>query len=316
VRNAEIPLSCLCETEGFLWFAAHLLAHLPRFQEVHNLALTRYRARYGIRSRHHPVPALGRQDDWREAPFWVWRAREARRRPLLVRQLATTMELRAGGDDRPFLEIPLAADREACCAVEQLLGLPARQIRLRTRALTTTMFARLVLGDLFIHGIGGAKYDELGDDIIRGFFDLDPPAYHTLSMTLWLGLDADPVDARQLDAARRRLRDLAFNPDRHLPEPVAPEARAWVEMKRRAIAAPVDSRAQKLARFHEIRRCNDALRPWTHEAGEALERELSRMLAGMRRNAVARHREFAFVLHSEHRLREAMARATAEAAGG
>ena len=55
--------------------------------------------------------------------------------------------------------------------------LPSRGIRLRTRALTTTLFARYVLGDLFVHGIGGAKYDELGDDWRRTFSRSTLPGY-------------------------------------------------------------------------------------------------------------------------------------------
>ena len=43
-------------------------------------------------------------------------------------------------------------------------------IRLRPRALTTTMYLRLAMGDLFLHGIGGAKYDQLTDRIIEHFF--------------------------------------------------------------------------------------------------------------------------------------------------
>src|SRR5206468_3595384 len=144
VRNLELPLSTLCESEAFLWFASYLLAQLPRFQEVHNAALLRYRVAHGIRSRNHPVPALGTDGGWREAPFWVWRAEAPRRRALLVRQHARSMELRINGEDEPFLELPLSPDREACCAVEALRTLPARRIRLRTRALTTTMFARLI----------------------------------------------------------------------------------------------------------------------------------------------------------------------------
>ena len=86
VSNLEIPLSEVCQTEGFFWFASHLLAHLPRFQQIHNAALAEYRAVYGIRSKNHPVSALGVQGEWREAPFWVWRQGQPRRRPLLVRQ--------------------------------------------------------------------------------------------------------------------------------------------------------------------------------------------------------------------------------------
>ncbi len=163
VHNLEVPLSAVCESEAFLWFACHILAQLPRFQAAHNEELARYRARYGIRSKHHPVPALGRRDDWLEAPFWIWRAEEPRRRPLLVRQQSQSMQLRIDGEEEVLLDLPLGPDREACCAVDRLLTLPDRKLRLRTRALTTTMFARLLLGDLFLHGIGGAKYDELGD---------------------------------------------------------------------------------------------------------------------------------------------------------
>jgi hypothetical protein len=114
VHNLEIPLSDLCQTEGFLWFACHILAQLPRFQEVHNRALADYRTLYGIRSSHHPVAALGVQGDWREAPFWVWRMGQPRRRALMVRQLRRTMLLRIAGEDAPLLELPLAPDREAC----------------------------------------------------------------------------------------------------------------------------------------------------------------------------------------------------------
>ena len=57
--NLEIPLSHVCQSEGFFWFACHLLAQLPKFQEIHNQMLAQYRALYGIRSKNHPVAALG-----------------------------------------------------------------------------------------------------------------------------------------------------------------------------------------------------------------------------------------------------------------
>jgi hypothetical protein len=306
VHNHEVLFSDVCETEGFLWFVSHILANLPRFQAVHNAALARYRALYRIRSKHHPVAALGRDGEWLEAPFWIWRASEPRRRPLLIRQLARTMELRIGGEDRPLMEIPLGPDREACCAVEQLFELPVRKVRMRTRALTTTMFARLLLGDLFLHGIGGAKYDELGDEVIRRFFGIEPPAYLTLSMTLWLGLDQNPATRADLDGIRRGLRELTFNPDRHLPTPIPDEALRWVEAKQRAIAEPVETHRQRVARLVEIRRSNEALQAWMAGTRADLRDEQSRVIAGLRENALARSREYSFVLHSEHRLREAI----------
>ena len=91
VCNLEIPSSQVCQTEGFLWFACHLLAQLPRFQEIHNQALAQYRGLYGIRSKNHPVAALAVAGRLARAPFWVWRRGQPRRRPLLVRQGPRTM---------------------------------------------------------------------------------------------------------------------------------------------------------------------------------------------------------------------------------
>jgi hypothetical protein len=314
-RNLELPLSVVCETEGFLWFAAHLLAQLHRYQAVHNAALARYRTAYKIRSRRHPVPALRRQGDWLEAPFWIWRAGAARRRPLVVRSRAASLELRIDGDDQPFLELPLGPDREACCAVERLLTLPSRGIRLRTRALTTTMFARFLIGDLFVHGIGGAKYDELGDEIARDFLGIEPPGFLTLSTTLWLDLGSDPASLDQLHAVEQEIRDLTFNPDRHLIELLAAADREWVELKRRAVSGRVATRRERIARYFEIRRCNEALRPLVEAERQELIRLREQLLAGLQYNALAHDRQYSLVLHSERRLREAMSRVEALALG-
>ena len=256
VRNLEVPLSAVCETEGFLWFASHILAHLPRFQEVHNEALARYRAVYGIRSRHHPVPALGRQGDWREAPFWVWRG-PCPEAPsaLMVRQLSRTMETpdRRRGRTRCWRSRSRRTARPAAPS-SGCMSLPALGVRLRTAGPDDHDVRRLLLGDLFVHGIGGAKYDELGDEIIRGFFGIEPPGFLTLSMTLWLGLGLDPASPERLGAVNAVLRDLTYNPDRHLDGPVARTSRDWSRPSGPRSPARSRPARQRLARFAAIRR--------------------------------------------------------------
>jgi hypothetical protein len=303
ISNLEIPLGTVCQTDGFLWFASHLIAQLPRYQDVHNACLAEYRAIHRIRSRHHPVAALARRDDWLEAPFWVWRADQPRRRGLLARQRTSrTIELRVDGEDEILLELPLSPDGEACCAVERLRDLPSRGIRLRTRALTTTMFSRFLLGDLFIHGIGGAKYDELGDEISRRFFGIEPPGFLTISLTLWLGLTADPATSTQLRTIRHRLRDLTYNPDRHLVEPIPEEVRILVNAKREALSRPATSRHERITRGRTLGRCNEALQPWVETLRADLLAQKACLQAGLRSNRVVRNREFTCILHSTHRL--------------
>ena len=99
------------------------------------------------------------------------------------------------------------------------------------------MFCRYLLGDLFIHGIGGAKYDELGDSIARRFFGIEPPGFLTLSLTAWLGLPDQTATPSELATLERALRDLVYNPDRHLSEPLSPQVRNLISDKQRGNCA-------------------------------------------------------------------------------
>ena len=282
LANHDVPLSRLCQTEAFLWFFAHLVAHLDRFRAIHNAALEAYRHANRIRSRNHPVPPLREQGEWREAPFWVWRnGAPARRRSLMVAANGQELLLRISGEPNEFLRLPLGPERDACCAVERLRELPALGIALRTRALTTTLFSRLVLSDLFIHGIGGAKYDELGDTILAQFFELEPPGFLTLSLTMWLGLPQRAAGADELRRLHQTIRDLVFNPDRHLGENPAEETARLIALKHAVIAGPVATHAQRADRCRALRECNALLAPAVagplrtlREQAATLEREL------------------------------------------
>jgi len=168
------------------------------------------------------------------------------------------------------------------------------------------MFARFFLGDLFIHGIGGAKYDELGDEIARRFLGFEPPGFLALSLTLRLGLPADPVTPADLAAANRALRDLRFNPDRHLREPYPDELRILINAKREAVARPVTSRRERVARAMAIRRCNEGMQAWVEAMRTELIARRLAIRAGLRSNRIARNREYASVLHPERRLRDVL----------
>jgi hypothetical protein len=172
------------------------------------------------------------------------------------------------------------------------------------------MFARFLLGDLFVHGIGGAKYDELGDEIAARFFGFEPPPYLALSMTLWLAIGENPAERAQLVAADRAIRDLTYNPERFLDAPSS-EERRLIKTKQAAIMGPVATHAERVARFREIRRCNALIASNVSESRLALEADRTRVLEGLRHNGLARSREYSVLLHSQCRLRSAMASAVA-----
>jgi hypothetical protein len=207
--NLEVPISAVCQTPAFAGFAAALLADLPRFHAVYNDAVHDYRRRHGLRSRNHPVPDLAEEDGWLEAPLWGWRPGQTRRGRLFARRVGDTFELRA--DATPWPKLPTGPG-----AARAWQELEAGGYKARSRALTTTLYARLYLADLFIHGIGGGKYDELTDDIIQRYYHAAPPAFVVLSATRWLPLPHYPTDSADLRGLQRRVRDLYWNPQRNL----------------------------------------------------------------------------------------------------
>ena len=311
--NLELPLSRLCRLDPFLWFASHLLAQLPRLHRIYNEVLGEFRAVNKIRSRTHPVPDLREQDGWLEAPFWMWRTGDRVRKRVFARSAGKEILLSDGTD--VFARLPLSEKGDACCAVEVLRGLPSQNIHFRTRALTTTLFTRLFLADLFVHGIGGAKYDEMTDRICTRFFGVAPPGFLTLSATLELPLQ--PHDTQPADAARLRtlLRELDYNSDRHLQQTQDPSVAALVGEKQRlidqqptrsAVAAQGSHRGRgagyaRLRRLHEIA---VRLSEFTRDQRRQIEDELARTLTELSANQVLQSREFAACLYPATKLHD------------
>lgn len=297
--NLEVPIHLLAQTEPFLWFACSLLAELPRFHAVYNDTVRAYRRRYGIRSRNHPVPDLVEEDGFHEAPFWGWRRGQSRRGRLLARRTGERIELRVGPEQWPTLPLPRGPSGALDTAWHDL---EQQGFRLRPRALTTTLYARLFLADLFLHGIGGGKYDELTDALIRHFYQCTPPAFLVLSGTLWLPLPAAAVGADDCRRLARTLRDLHWNPQRHL-EAASADLRTLQARKAEWIARPPADPAGKRERFEALRALTEQLRAPLAERAQDLRGQLTRCRHAVAANSVLRRRDYAFCLYPEARLR-------------
>ena len=304
-NSLELPQSRICQTTPFRWFAMHLLAHLRRFHSAYNHALADYRREHRLRNHAQPVPDLAETDGWLEAPFWIWSTDNPHRRALFVRPECQELLLtdRFGWQDT----LPASADSEAAPAVERLAEWEARGIKLRTRAMMTTLFARLLLADVFIHGIGGAKYDQVTDQICRQFFGFAPPDYITLSGTLRLPIDHPSVSSAQELQLRQSLRNLTYHPEtyasnleldrdeRSQVEAVIAKKRAWVQ------SAPTPVNAAE--RHHNIVAANRALQPWLASRRADLERELTIVRQQLRAKKILESREYAFCLFPHDSLR-------------
>ena len=316
LQNLELPLSTMCRQPAFLWFASHLLAHLPRFREIHNDVLWQYRKVNRIRSRSHPVPELAEQGGWLEAPFWMWRRGQEHRRQVFARQNGKQLQLSDG--DSVFANLRLTPEMDACCAVEGLQRLSADGIRFRTRALTTTLFARLCLSDLFVHGIGGAKYDEMTDQIIQRFFGVETPKFLMATATLHLPLGMPhPVTESHARQLRHKLRDARFNPERY---PLSEDIAQLVSRKRELIAHQKSAsksrlsvrqrrqrRAENRRRYLEFLQVNSQVAAHGREYRTRLAAELCDVEDQLAANKVLQDREYSYALHPEESLRSLIA---------
>jgi hypothetical protein len=292
----DFPLGWFGYHDGFLRFAAECFARHRDFHAMHNAALAEYRQVNHVRSRSHPFPDLARNGEWFELPFWLWTGRDPRRRQLFVRSHGESWELtdREGIVFRPSTEWSKPGE-----PARQLL---ARGIKLRPRALITTMYARLVLSDLFIHGIGGAKYDELTDLVIRRFFGIEPPAYITATATFRLPIERPNVTLADVRDAAQRIRELRYRPEAFVRDSLITQDD---HLSQQLVALAAEKR--EFLDRHDLRRCaqgvfehldrlNRAMHDLLHPVEEETRAQQAELIAHAKQSQLLGSREFSFVL--------------------
>jgi hypothetical protein len=307
----ELPLSRWWSQPEPLWFMAHLLAQHRRLLNIHNDVLKEYRVANRVRSRAHPVPDLARQDDWTEVPFWVWQSGDLRRERLFVRQVAGEVQLR--DSHRTIGSLPLDENRPAADAVVVLQQLSAEGWRFRSRALTTTWAARMLLADVFIHGLGGAKYDEMTDALIGRFWGCLPPEFATVSATVHLPLGEPWSEDRETVGRKKHAwQDGQHNPERHWdgawPDAVlslAAEKQRWLATADdiSPTLTPRQRRAENHRRDQRLREIRRQMLTLAEPVVQRLHRNYDDAVAHQAANRILQRREFSWVLFPEDHLR-------------
>ncbi|MCX5976162.1 MAG: hypothetical protein NTV33_04870 [Coprothermobacterota bacterium] len=183
----EIHLSVITRIPSFGRFFLLLAEQALSFAVTLNTALAGWRVRHRARSTAVPFPDLEIGPGRVELPFW-WE-KEGRRSPLFLKEGQLWIQ-----------DQPLGTIKEALAAAA-----------IRPRAVSLTLFMRLCLADLFLHGAGGADYEEVTDEVILRFFHATPPAFVSATLTLFL-----PGEEPSAGSLKRLLRDLEQRPERYL----------------------------------------------------------------------------------------------------
>ncbi len=315
LQTLELPVSELVRLPTVMVFMGWLLAHAAPLHEAYNAALAAHRRRYRIRGRARPMPDLAvRFDDtssapWVEVPWWIWSRDDPRRRRVFA-NTSTPGMLVLSDMETLRVELPISPDTSPSQWVDALSRMEEHALRLRPRAILTTLVARTIVADVFVHGVGGAAYDLLTDDIVRRLTGCDPPRHAVVTGTLRLPIDhlfpgfATDDPAAELADLHRHIRDLEFHPECHLmPHEAQPEVvRELVRQKQRWIDThPTPTLAKR--RCREIRAANDQMAFHTQALRSRMLARVGPLATAMRGRAVLRSREYPWCFFSENALK-------------
>jgi hypothetical protein len=315
LETLELPVSELVRLPTVMVFMGWLLAHAAPLHEAYNAALADHRRRHHVRGRARPMPDLAvrfddtSSDPWLEVPWWIWSRDDPRRRRVFA-NIGTPGTLILSDMETLRVELPISPDTTPSRWVEALSRMEEHAVRLRPRAILTTLVARMIVADVFVHGVGGAAYDLLTDDIVRRLTGCDPPRHAVVTGTLRLPVDklfpgfATDDPAAELAALHGQIRDLEFHPERHLaPHDAQPEqVRELIQHKQRWIHThPTPTLAKR--RCREIRSANDRMAFHTQSLRNRMLDRAGPLTTAVRARKVLRSRDYPWCFFSENALK-------------
>jgi hypothetical protein len=326
LKTLELTSGHLTQTIGFWKLIQHLAINAQQFHTVYESCLADYRQAHRIRSVSHPVPNLQRVNSYFEMPLWVYSQSHPRRRPVFACWQNNELEFT---DLRQWsYRISIRQSEENW--IEELIQLQNKHgIHLRPRALLTTMFLRLFVGDWFIHGIGGGKYDQLNDRIIRSFFGIEPPKYSVITGTVFLpfanALAANPAKnesrlhqpdpssiapptlSQHHSDARWRWLEAKQLPRRiryHLPPPVSSHSHEWQKAwdRKQTLLNNIPPRGEKKQWHQEISEIQRQLQRFRDTEVEKSLSQISTAQRDLLDSRIFESREYSFSLFPEEWL--------------
>ncbi len=302
----ELPFSQICNSDEFLSFFLEIVKNIESFSKIYNNKLDEYRKLFNVRNRANPSPNLIIKENFIEVPFWIWRGEDNRRKIYILKE-KNKIYLYSDFYGRIFL-----LDKDDSKSLFSLKNsLKEKGLKIRPKALLLTLYNRLFVSDLFIHGLGGVKYDLVTNEIIKEFFKVEPPHFLVISCTLYLDFKSSSVSSDfKISDLKKKIRDLKFNPERYikelnLSEKEATQIRQLAKRKAELIKKikgtllPIEK--QKIS--EEIKSINKSIgekfEPLKYELNRKIEEEEERI----KQSKIYNFREFPFCFFSAKTLK-------------
>ncbi len=175
-----LPVSLMSQSNSFIDFVCSVICDAVSFARIYNKAIKNKREAYNLKP-NQTIRSLTTDylNNIIEIPFWL--VSKASKRASLYVSL-DDKSLRIGTADNVAGAIDSSGNKK-----QQLLKILGKnKCVIRPKAVTLTLFTRLYLADLFVHGTGAANYEYITDYLIRDYYKISKLGFGVATATMTL----------------------------------------------------------------------------------------------------------------------------------
>lgn len=297
VKLLYLPVSKLSQSDAFTEFAGSIIFQAAGFADIYNDGVTTSVNSKNRRKKKIRRLSISTPGEHIELPFWMV----------------------SSGGERSSLHVKDAGNHAVCLYSDQNeLGPMQRgkkqdravQLRnilqksgffLRPKAVSLTLFVRLFLADWFIHGLGGALYDDVTDNIINNYYKLKPLTFGVVTATVRLPLTKPKNHNDDIAALKQKLHNIRHHPEKYIHDATGPgdSVQTLISTKKTLldqISRPDLTKENKRLKWARLQQTNVLLREHARPAVEYIEKRIERAHKYNMSIKVCNYREYFFGL--------------------
>lgn len=282
IKYEERIVSEISKEDNFLKFFLYFFYEGEKIFDIYNKSLEEYRILKNIKKEGEPFPFLFKYDDFYEIPFWI--IKNGRKKIFKNKD-----SLYAENEKITDLSFDFEKD------IEKI-----KNLKIRPRALTLSIYQRIFLSDLFIHGIGGTRYDEFTEKFFENAFNLKMPEFIFITGTFYL-FQGEPSDLSfKISELIEKKNFLTYHPEKFLKnDPLVNEKLKLVEEIK-------NCKRNKREISKKIKNINERLREKIDGILKEIEKEIEILMEKKEEEKVKYYREYPYFYFDYERIKKAI----------
>lgn len=301
-----LPVSRLCDSNSFLCFICTVIFNAENFAACYNQGINSL-CKTNVQKRGKSIKylAINKDPGLVELPFWLVSAAGLRSSLWVTTKQNNYTEI--GTNLKVFGKIDSSSLEGKIAQLQNLLD--CSNLRLRPKAVTLTLFARLFLADIFVHGVGATSYEPVTDYILEHFYSLSSLRYGIATSTMPLFLPKEKSFLRNhISSLKNKLHEIKSNPEKYINKSTlnTEHITTLLQMKREKITQSQDHYSPAEIRksaWDSISQINMELCSYAKNIIAEHESLLSKAEGEVISNNVSGYREYFFGLFPEKELR-------------